>query len=356
MPRKKVQKEGDATQESQTADALPSRMPRMSAPERGFMIDWLFLDRPGEGKGMLNFRWIYGGAAKGQNMNGDASDVHASSGYLALANYVNDKAKIKSKAGAWDADAAEKRWTTMKATYRKALNLPKPNEEGNDNFVEEMGILIANREAICADFERLFALLGEHPATAPVHTIDSMTRKEKPVSASSPVDGDDDDDEKEEDADLEDNESEVEAPENFPEAEQLKDDATVGSKRSRTNTTVASAATPKNAPKEPKLSKQRQAEKKPFHLKKATSEPSHKRTDIQTMFIKSQEDLAKNQHQQMRINAMLELLKAKIPQADIPGMMAFMFGEPEKPPTTTTIYHGDNEKTVITHTSDRPAL
>lgn len=337
MPRKKVQIEDDgghAIPDVQTTSAVPARMPRMTAPERGFMIDWLGMDRPGEGRGMLNFRWIYGGAAKGQSMNGDADDVHASSGYLALANYVNDKAKIKSKAGAWDADAAEKRWTTMKACYRKAVNLPKPSEEDNDNFVEEMGILIANREAICGDFERLFALLGEHPATAPLHTIDSMSRSGSAASKSVAVDVDDDESENEEDAVMEkDKQSEEEAKVE----EEIDDEA--GSKRSRaTSTTIASAkaATPKKAAKEPKLSKQRLAEKKPFHLKKPTSEPSHKRTDIQTLFIKSQEDLAKTQQQQMRINAMLELIKAKIPQSDIKKYMDFMFNEVDNPPKRTT--------------------
>ena len=60
------------------------------------MIDWLGLDRPGGGRDMENWRWVYGGAAKGQNMNGDAGDVHASSGFAALAAYVNEKAMIKS--------------------------------------------------------------------------------------------------------------------------------------------------------------------------------------------------------------------------------------------------------------------
>jgi hypothetical protein len=354
MPRKKVQKEPSASGETfaESQDEKGARLPRMSAPERGFMIDWLGLERPGEGKGMLNFRWIYGGAAKGQNMNGDAADVHASSGYTSLANYVNDKAKIKSKAGAWDATAAEKRWTTMKASYRKALNLPKPSEEGNDNLEEENEILAGNRETICGDFERLFALLGEHPATAPLHTIDSMRPSNASAGSKSlPVDEDDMEE-------VNDDEEEEEAHQNL-----LQDaESAIGSKHSRTSSnskpTVASeaATTPHKAadkiPKEPKLSKQRIAEKKPFHLKKATSEPSHKRADIQTMFIKSQEDLAKTQQQQMRINAMLELIKAKIPQEQIPGMMTFMFGENnEYAPNRTTIYTGatDDSKMVIDH-------
>ena len=94
-------------------------MPKMGPAERTYMIDWMSMDRPGGGREMENWRWIYGGAAKGQNMNGDASDVHASSGYLALAEFVNSKAKIKSGEKAWTAEMAEKRWITMKTKGRE---------------------------------------------------------------------------------------------------------------------------------------------------------------------------------------------------------------------------------------------
>ena len=49
-----------------------------------------------------------------------------------------------------------------------------------------------------------------------------------------------------------------------------------------------------------------------------------------------------------------ELIKAKIPQAEIKVYMDFMFNEPENPPTTTTIYHGDST-TTIHHTDAAPA-
>jgi hypothetical protein len=318
------------------------RMPRMSAMERGFMIEWLGLDRPGEGRGMLNFRWIYGGAAKGQNMNGEASDVHASSGYTALANYVNDRAKIKSdKVKAWTAESAEKRWTTMKASYRKACFLPEPEESGNDNYEGEMEILDANRERLCVDFKKLHALLSNHPSTAPAHTSDSMAAPPPPFA--------DDDDEED------DPEEEVKAGDDHNEdaSTSVKDAVSLTSQQSRTKS--ASDATVGKQPKGPPLSKQRLAEKRPFQLKKPTSEPSHKRTDIQTLFIKSQEDLAKQQQSQMRINAMLELIKAGIPQQQIPGMMKFMFGEigsNQVPDTSTTIYTSatDDSKIVIDHT------
>ncbi len=295
-------------------------MPRMSAQERSYMIDWLGLERPGEGKKTLNFRWIYGGAAKGQNMNGDASDVHASSGFVALANYVNEKAQIKSnKAKAWCAITAEKRWTAMKATYRKAIFLPAPTEDGNECFEDEMEILAENREKICGDFKRLYLLLGDHPSTAPVHTVDSMSSQKKGESVN---EADEDDEHEEEDeiigADAEEDSENDADPRH----------SDIGSKRSQMSSEATKPSKPKAiAPeKKVKLSKQRLAEKKPFQLKKATSEPSHKRTDIQTLFIKSQEDLARNQQSQQRINAIIELIKAGIPKPQIEEYMRFMFG------------------------------
>jgi hypothetical protein len=85
------------------------------------------------------------------------------------------------------------------------------------------------------------------------------------------------------------------------------------------------------------------AEQKPFQLKKATSELSHKRTDIQTLFIKSQEDLVKNQKSQQRINAIIELIKAGIEKTQIEEYMRFMFGGVDGLPVDdftkrTTIY------------------
>jgi hypothetical protein len=82
--------------------------------------------------------------------------------------------------------------------------------------------------------------------------------------------------------------------------------------------------------KEKKLSKQQEAatKKTEFHLKKPTSDPSSKRADIQTLFIKSQEELAKNAKVQMKSNAILELIKAGITDAaTIKSYMAIMFGE-----------------------------
>lgn len=337
MPRKKIVKDVDATGAAEPGTEAAARMGRMSAPERGFMVDWLELPRPGEGLAMQNFRWIYGGAAKGQNMNGDAADVHASSGYIALAGFVNDKMKIKSKAQAWNAESAEKRWTAMKASYRKALNLPKPTEDDNDNLDEEMNILDTNRERVCGDFKRLFALLGEHPATAPLHTVDSMTALNATQHQS--------------DSDSDEEENAEDAPSSFSKRSQSSQSLTSQSQATTALEVTPAAKVPKA--KKQKLSKQREAEKKPFQLKKPTSEPSHKRTDIQTLFIKSQEDLAKQQQAQMRVNAMLELIKAKIPKNEIEAHMQFMFGDPLFSPTASTIYHeveGKDTTTRIVHT------
>jgi hypothetical protein len=312
------------------------------------MIEWLGMERPGEGRGMLNYRWIYGGAAKGQNMNGDAESVHAQSGYIALANFVNEKAKIKTKPTAWTAEGAEKRWTHMKALYRKACFLPVPHEDGNDNYDEEKKVLEQNREKICVDFEKIFVILGQHPSTAPVHTLDSMKLKSTRNTAAleDSVEEDEDDDEDDDESDGADDRQDGE-----PE-DRCKVSSSSGSKRSATTHELTEPKKTKDAP----LSKQRLAEKKPFHLKKATSEPSHKRADIQTLFIKSQEDLAKNQQSQMRINAILELIKHGIPKEKITEYMKFMFGEheegvPTSIPHKTTTYLEDGESRVFYHTA-----
>lgn len=320
MPRKKI-----ANEVGENAADAPARMPRMSDQERTYMIDWLGLERPGDGKKMLNFRWIYGGAAKGQNMSGDASDVHASSGFVALANYVNEKAQIKSnKAKAWCAVSAEKRWTTMKARYRKAVFLPTPTEgDDKDVFEDEMAILAENREKVCVDFKRLHLLLGDHPSTAPLHIQDSM---------SSIFDEDNEDEAYE--AEEENNAADSEDADAVQSSE-------IGSKRSQKSESTKQSTTKEG--KSVKLSKQRMAEQKPFQLKKATSELSHKRTDIQTLFIKSQEDLVKNQKSQQRINAIIELIKAGIEKTQIEEYMRFMFGGVDGLPVDdftkrTTIY------------------
>ena len=291
------------------------------------MIDWLGMDRPGGGRDMQNWRWIYGGAAKGQNMNGDASDVHASSGYLALALFVNDKAKIKSGDKAWTAETAEKRWTSTKTAYRKAVFLPVPIAEDNEDFEDEMKLLDENREKVCKDFKRLFLLLQDHPSTQPQHTVDSMrppNSKTTPPADDSDDDADDADDA--EDGDDADNVKSADVTASKATASKASSNSAGDKRENESDPQVPS----KKEKKEKKLSKQQDAAtKKPqFHLKKPTSDPSSKRADIQTLFIKSQEDLAKNAKVQMRSNAIVELIKAGITDpTKIKSYMAIMFGE-----------------------------
>ena len=314
-------------------------MPRMTPAERTYMIDWLGLDRPGGGRDMENWRWVYGGAAKGQNMNGDAADVHASSGYAALAAYVNDKAQIKTdKVKAWTAETADKRWTAMKALYRKAVFLPVPIADNNEDFEDEMKQLAENRETICKDFARLFKLLCDHPSTQPQHTMDSM----RPTSATAVKLGSDDDD----DVDGDDGDNDVSDGDGDEESgittvaadvTSKASDASCGDKRSRKSDDAPKGNKEKEKEQKKTLTKQQEAasKKSSFHLKKATSEPSSKRQDIQTLFLKSQEEVAKNAKAQMKTNAILELIKAGITdKAQIKSYMAIMFGE-----------NGDGEQT-----------
>ena len=327
VPNTRTQMPRAKKSDGETAD----RMPRMTPAERTYMIDWMGMGRPGGGREMENWRWLYGGAAKGQNMNGDASDVHASSGYLALAEYVNSKAKIKSGEKAWTVETAEKRWTTMKTAYRKAMFLPVPIAENNEDFEDEMKMLGANREIICKDFNRLFLLLQDHPSTQPQHTIDSMSSSKKKLAAVSDDDegcqGDDD-----AAADNDDDDDDDDAVKSALSADvtaSKSSKSSAGDKRSIGGDGKSPSKKEKKE-KEKKLSKQQEAasKKTEFHLKKPTSDPSSKRADIQTLFIKSQEELAKNAKVQMKSNAILELIKAGITDAaTIKSYMAIMFGE-----------------------------
>ena len=275
---------------------------------------------------MENWRWIYGGAAKGQNMNGDASDVHASSGYLALAEFVNSKAKIKSGEKAWTAEMAEKRWITMKTAYRKAIFLPVPIAENNEDFEDEMKLLAGNREVICKDFNRLFLLLQDHPSTQPQHTMDSMSSKKKVAAVSDDDEGDDD---TAADNDNDDDDDAAKSALSADVTASKSSKSSAGEKRSIEGDGKGSSKKEKKE-KEKRLSKQQDAaaKKTEFHLKKPTSDPSSKRADIQTLFIKSQEELAKNAKVQMKANAILELIKAGITDAaTIKSYMGIMFGE-----------------------------
>jgi hypothetical protein len=302
------------------------------------MIDWLGMERPGGGRDMENWRWVYGGAAKGQNMNGDASDVHASSGYLALAAYVNDKAQIKTdKVKAWTADTAEKRWTSMKTLYRKAVFLPVPIAEHNEDFEDEMKQLAENRDTICKDFARLYKLLCDHPSTQPQHTIDSMRPVTAAAAAALTLDNGDasdedegDDHDHDHDDDANDGDKDKASANTTAAAADGVASASSGDKRSRNSEEAPKGRKEKEQKTTPTLTKQQEAaaKKSSFHLKKATSESSSKRQDIQTLFLKSQEENAKNAKAQMKTSAILQLITSGITAPEqIKTYMALMFGE-----------------------------
>jgi hypothetical protein len=219
----------------------------------------------------------------------------------------------------------------MKALYRKAVFLPVPIADNNEDFEDEMKQLAENRETICKDFARLFKLLCDHPSTQPQHTIDSM----RPASAAAVKLGNDDDDEiDDQDNDANDGDEESRITTVAADGDGVTD-ASSGDKRSRKSDEAPKGKKEKEQKKT--LTKQQEAasKKSSFHLKKATSEPSSKRQDIQTLFLKSQEEVAKNAKAQMKTNAILELIKAGITdKTQIKSYMAIMFGE-----------NGDGEQT-----------
>jgi hypothetical protein len=152
----------------------------MKPEEREAMIEWLGLDREGQkdGQPMQNWRSIYGGAAKGRNMNEDAGEVHASGGYSRLAAFVNSKCRIKSDPKrAWNEEIAEKRFADLKKKYKMATRLEEPL---NTNFDDETAYEKAkekfeeDREKVCRNYKKIHELLKEHPAIHPYQPTDSM--------------------------------------------------------------------------------------------------------------------------------------------------------------------------------------
>jgi hypothetical protein len=302
------------------AGILPAeRMARMAPQERTHMIEWLGLERVTDGKAMLNWRWIYGGAAKGQNMCGDASDVHASSGYSSMAKYVNEKSFIKSdKHKAWTADTAEKRWTYIKGLYRKAVFLPAPDPIDNDEYEEEQQMYLEKQEQVCGDFAKLHKLLKDHPSTQPAHVVDTMSRGPAREKDDGSVSDDrcDDYDEGHSDPEV--------CLDEIGEGQSRK---SVGSKRSG----ELAGTTPKKHKETRKETKQdAAAKKKPvFYLKKETSESSHKKTDIQTLFIQSQQKQVEAMANQQRVTAVLGLIAQGISTNDMAPYLNIMFGTKE---------------------------
>jgi hypothetical protein len=329
---------------------IQARMPRMTPAERDAMIEWLALDRPVTGSSlpMLNWRWIYGGAAKGQAMSGEASDVHATSGYTSLATYVNKKCQIKSdKSRTWTKDEAEKRWTYMKGQYRKAYFAAAPDPLNNDQYEEEMIQHAERQESICGSFKQLHELMKDHPATNPMHVRDTMIMK-------TPEESEDD---------LEIAPTQPAACEfGFDKHHEFDDEASAAGEQvtndresTKSVTSGPTAATKRgNRP----ISKQEaeKGKKKPFYLKKPATESSHKKTDIQTLFLQSQSELAavearklellqKGQEDvtaakaaklkqnasieegKLRVNAIVELAKAGINIDDMDKYLQKMFSK-----------------------------
>lgn len=253
---------------------------------RDAMLEWLDMDREGqkEGQRMKNWRSIYGGAAKGRNMNDDAEDVHSKGNFKRLADFVNVKCKIKSDKGkAWDEEVAEKRWQAMKKSYRKACRNTAPL---NTSFAtdQEFNIALAEfkekQEKECPGFSKLHAMLYGHPATHPHEPHDSMVQSQ---------DGE-------------------EAGDGGGEALLLSRANTLGVKR-------AAKRHPKNQKKE----------KSEFHLRKpGTESATSKRISLHEMFIQSQNKQTEIERQKLLVDAIGKLAKAGIKPEDMPAYLALM--------------------------------
>lgn len=157
-----------------------SKHANMKPEERDAMVEWLGMDREGQkdGQPMKNWRCIYGGAAKGRNMNEEAGEVHSSGGYERLAAFVNSKCKIKSdKRRAWDAEIAEKRWTDLKKKYKIATRMEEPLNtvyDSDDTYGKAKEKFEEAREKCCRDYLTIHEMLKEHPGIHPYQPADSM--------------------------------------------------------------------------------------------------------------------------------------------------------------------------------------
>jgi hypothetical protein len=257
---------------------------------RDAMLEWLDMDREGQKDGypMKNWRSIYGGAAKGRNMNDSADDVHAKGGYQRLANFVNQKCKIKSdKSKAWDAELAEKRWHYMKKLYRKAIKTPVPLNtafDSEETFQTALEDYRDKQEKVCPGFMKLYAMLYTHPSTQPHNPHDSMALDENAQDE---------------------NNGEAEAP-------MLSRDNVMGAKRMRDT-----------GGKEPK--KQKKEQKKEFHLRKPHTETAtSKRMNLHHMFLESQKKQSKIEQQKLMVDAIGKLAKAGILPENMPAYLALM--------------------------------
>jgi hypothetical protein len=301
-------------EKGKTGDTIKVRQQqtRMSPLEREIMIEWLGMEREGqkEGQSMKNWRSIWGGAAKGRNMQGEVDEVHSSSGYSKLAAYVNTKCQIKTdKARAWNAEIAEKRWAWMKKQYKKAAKMSKPlntHYEDDESFEAAMQKHEAAQEKACPGFKSLYTLLEGHPAVEPYCPTDSMLPRTPNSKSYGSVEDEDDD-------------SQSAAP------PMLRKEDTQGVIKKTKETTTAAA---------------RKKQKTEFSLRKPGNESaSTKRLNIQEMFIKSQEtqlevdrEKIKVDKQKLLVQAVTDLARAGIAPQDMDAYLVLMGLQPPKDP------------------------
>jgi hypothetical protein len=268
------------------AAAADSKHANMKPAERDAMIEWLGMDREGQkdGQPMQNWRCIYGGAAKGRNMNEDAGEVHASGGYSRLAAFVNAKCRIKSDPKrAWTEEIAEKRFADLKKKYKMATRMQEPlnttfdNDAAYDKAKEKFE---EDREKVCRNYKKIHDLLKEHPAMHPYQPTDSMNA--------------DDDDAADEPA------------------MRGKDD-TLGVKRKKQG---------KGDRKEKKENKK----KEEFHLRKpdAPISTGKQRMNIHQMFIETQQKQVELDKQKLLVDAIGKLAASGIAPSDMQPYLQLM--------------------------------
>ncbi len=272
----------------------------MTPMEREAMLEWCEQDRPGqtEGMPMQNWRSIYGGAQKGRNMNGDSDEVHAASGYLLLANFVNRKMGLKTKANAWSAEIAEKRWTALKKQYRAACRIPEPHSTAfatDEELVAAKTEHSAMQEKTCPSFARIHAMLKEHPGCNPFNPQDSMIEHARNIEES--------------DADIE--EEEVLKPiDNHLKRPRKDVDAS----------SVSGSKSSGSVKTKPIKSKEDE-----FKLRKPGNESAgRQRLNIHEMFLQTQMKQAEVEESKIMVSAVAELAKAGVKPADIPMYLEIM--------------------------------
>ncbi len=269
---------------------------------RDAMLEWLDMEREGQkdGQPMKNWRSLYGGAAKGRNMNDDAGDVHAKGNFRRLADFVNTKCKIKSdKTKAWDEEVAEKRWLALKKSYRKACKNTAPINTAyatDQDFNTAMADFKEKQEKECPGFTKLHVMLNGHPATHPHQPHDSMVHQDGEETGDCGGD-----------------------------AQLLGRSNTLGVKRKAKESTM-----------------KKTKDKKEFHLRKpGTETATSKRMSLHQMFIESQNKQTAIEQQKLLVDAIGKLAKAGIKPEAMPAYLALM----QLPQSTTTASADASPKT-----------